>query len=922
VRLSTIPAGVSRPDLGLLPGTEVLTAPATRAAALAAAVTWIRDQQWASLGRDLASPADITRWVDEPLDVLSTVVRGRRARAGLAVLRRRLGRELAGQVLVAGDVHGDPHLGRWWFTDDAAEIAVVDAWQPVGRCLPETDVVLVALASEPGTEGHRSVSVAGAVRRVLEQGWTREEAAALGVRWADNQGLRPSTLILLAWLQTVAGAEADAPDRLSTGRGRSAERRDAKALLESFAPSARRPAEPDEDALRILEPVELPVVDLRATEPPAVELPTVEPPVVDLRATEPRVVDLRAVELPVEIDLTDGATQVQPRVAPTDEAGRSGAELTAALVRAGARSASRRATRRTVLGVALGSLLWLAGTWHIDPSAMTDLGLLSILRPAAYVGLAVLLVCFAIEVAQPHPSTARVAAPLVALVAALHGTPAWLYGTLRYSWAWKHLGILDYIHRHGHVNPKPGPLDVYQNWPGFFAVNSALTDLFGLRTAVQYARWWPVMANLLVIPVLLFVYRSLRDGADRRAGWIAVAVFLVSNWIGQDYFSPQSMSFLLHLVIIGVVLRRSGAADAGDTIAARRWSVAIALVAAAAVVTSHQVTPFVLVASLLALTAVRRHRVFWVLAVVVSMAIGWALTGARTFVTTNVASLYEGLGEPVSNADGNLVDQGQISHNQVLVSTMGRLVLVAIVGLAVCGMFREWRRGRTDRAALVLTLAPGALLCANKFGGEIGFRSYLFALPFLAWYAALALRPLDPADGGRFARSKVGRSSLARSRPLQATAVALATMVLLSGFLFGYFGKDQWYRFTSGEVAASDYVLSRAPQDSLLVTVTANYPGQFRNYEHLTYVPIASEPGASRARLLDDPARVLAGWLGEGKYRKGYILITKSQEYEVDALGVMPRGSVSKLRHALERSPRFRVAFSSPDAQVFVLADR
>ena len=39
------------------------------------------------------------------------------------------------------------------------------------------------------------------------------------------------------------------------------------------------------------------------------------------------------------------------------------------------------------------------------------------------------------------------------LLALVHGTPAVLYGTLRYSWAYKHVGIVDYILRTGTVDP-------------------------------------------------------------------------------------------------------------------------------------------------------------------------------------------------------------------------------------------------------------------------------------------------------------------------------------------------------------------------------------------------------------------------------------------------------------------------------------
>ena len=58
---------------------------------------------------------------------------------------------------------------------------------------------------------------------------------------------------------------------------------------------------------------------------------------------------------------------------------------------------------------------------------------------------------------------------LVTYIALIHATPAVLYGTLRYSWAYKHVGIVDYILRTGTVDPTIGVGGIYHNWPGFFA---------------------------------------------------------------------------------------------------------------------------------------------------------------------------------------------------------------------------------------------------------------------------------------------------------------------------------------------------------------------------------------------------------------------------------------------------------------------
>jgi hypothetical protein len=869
-----IPVGVSRPGLGLVDGTEVLADHRRAGRALHAAVAWVRDGQVdAGLGLDGPSgtvPAcggldalvvgsrEVDRWVHDPADVVLAHVRGARARAGLEALRARLVADLAGRTVVVAEGHGPLEPARWWFDAEAAAVVVVDGWGPAGAAPVEVDELRLVLARRGLAEQGTATASAHAIASLLTDGLAADEQVALGPGWPVNEALSPTTLVLLAWLHDVAARYGEL-DRSSGSRPPRSLQRDVDALLHQLAPGRPLAAVTARDAAGL---------------------------------------------------------RTRPETSTVSAAERSTEAVSAAVRRADGRAASRIRTARTLLGCATGVALWLAGTVGIDPAAMGDLGLLSILRPAAYLGLAVLLATFGAELAATRPATGRLAAPLVTLVAVLHGTPAWLYG-LRYSWAWKHLGIIDYIHRNGAVDPHAQALDVYHNWPGFFALNSALVDLFGLDDAVPYARWWPVAANLAAIPALLFVYRGLQGGTDRRRGWTAVGLFLVANWIGQDYFSPQSMGFLLYLVVVGVALQCLGRLPVdGERIVddrSRRWAIGVAIAASAAMITSHQVTPFVLIVALIALGLARQARTARLAVTAVLLAALWSATGAWTFIHGNLSSLAEGFGTPVDNADQNLVDQGRLGHDQVVVSTMGRVALVAIGLLALWGIARELRRRRVDLAALALLGAPITLVAANTFGGEIGFRAYLFALPILAWYGAAGLWP--PAG-------RLGRPASRHRARVRAVAVFAAASVLLAGFLFGYYGKDRWYSFSADEVAATRLVMQEAPAGSLLVTFSANYPGPAENYDNLVYVPITSEPADSRAELLADPVDRLADWLGESGYTGGYVLITRAQEREIEALGLLPPGSVARVRRALAASPRFVERYRSDDAQVFTLADR
>ena len=97
-------------------------------------------------------------------------------------------------------------------------------------------------------------------------------------------------------------------------------------------------------------------------------------------------------------------------------------------------------------------------------------------------------------VVRLRPREGVLAAHVGALAVIIYGTPAVVYDAVRYSWAWKHIGIVDYIDRTGHVDPGIDILPVYHNWPGFFAGSHLLQEWVGADIAI--ARWAPLVLGL------------------------------------------------------------------------------------------------------------------------------------------------------------------------------------------------------------------------------------------------------------------------------------------------------------------------------------------------------------------------------------------------------------------------------------------
>ncbi len=418
---------------------------------------------------------------------------------------------------------------------------------------------------------------------------------------------------------------------------------------------------------------------------------------------------------------------------------------------------ARRAAAPAVLAAAVATGLLAAVA--ADPGAMTDGGLLTVLPPAFFAALAVLTGSFAVHVFSTPLRGRLLGAHVVALVALLHATPVLAYGTLRYSWAWKHVGVVDFITRHDAVDRSSAYLSVYHNWPGFFGLDALATHLAGAPDAIGQAIWGPPVFQLLNVGALAFVLGGLTR--DRRVVWGASWLMLVVNWVGQDYFSPQAFALFLYLVLLGVVVRWLDRP--------RRWALLLALALVAAIAVSHPLTGLMTVVSLGA-AAVCGYGGFRLVFLAAAIVAAWDLTFASAYVLPNVASTIDTINLPWATTQSSLAHTGSLSSTQALVAACGRAVAVAIGALAVVGGIRMLRRRVRMRAAAAFAAAPLTLFAFGNYEGELLFRIYLFALPV----PRLPRRPRvhGPARGraprarGRGVRRRLARAAVRLPRGL------------------------------------------------------------------------------------------------------------------------------------------------------------
>jgi hypothetical protein len=255
-----------------------------------------------------------------------------------------------------------------------------------------------------------------------------------------------------------------------------------------------------------------------------------------------------------------------------------------------------------------------------------------------------------------------------------------------------------------------------------------------------------------------------------------------------------------------------------------------------------------------------------------------------------------------ANTQSGFINLTGVSKGQVIVAQVDRIHSATVVVLAVIGFCRRFR-SRRELALPLLAVAPMPLVLANDYGGELIFRLYLFGLPFAAFYAAACFFPGE-------------RSGHSRGTGLAVPAVLL---LLVPGFAFSYYGKEQANYFSHQELEASRFVYGIAPRGSLLVSATSDFPWAFVNYEFYDYERFALEGPTQRQAVINDPVETFEKIMDLRQHHHAYLLFTRGQSAQVEMTGEMPPGSIPRIEQELTHSPHFIVIYRNPDSEVITL---
>jgi hypothetical protein len=583
-----------------------------------------------------------------------------------------------------------------------------------------------------------------------------------------------------------------------------------------------------------------------------------------------------------------------------------------------------RSLRRTLavaaqlVPLAAAIVLWVFALPAIDPTALGEAGLVGDAPLQFFVALGVLLGGAVLVMWLPRTPGWVLAAYIGALVLILYGTIPAISESPQYAWTYKHIGVVRLIDETGTVHPG---LDIYNRWPGMFSLAAAFSRVTG-ADPLTFAGWFEcVFAWLEAIAVAAIALSVTRSG---RAAAMSTLVWLLTNWIGQTYFSAQALAYVLSLAMLLVIVRQFPVGGAlhvritrllgwlvrrpqqlealGVPLAWRTWqSVLVVVVLDAVVVATHQLTPYMIALQVGALT-ILGLRPRWLVLVCAGLAAAY-LVPNFDFVQSHYGLLG---GSPLENAQ---VDRAHY-HRAWFYANVGGLLSYTTLLLAALGGLRLARLGLAHRAIPVaaLGLVPFVVLFGSNYGGEGVLRAFLFASPWLAILIAWGLSTLRP-----------GR---------QLVASAAMSALLCGLFLFAFIGNAGTNVIPASEVAASDYFYEHARPGSVLMLAGEDFPLRVGG----NYGVMAGPAGDHSPNLLEDPRldkrafvradlRLIAADMLDFSPH-GYLVFSTTQNRYASFYATTPPGSYEQLEKWVATSPKFALWHATSHARIYRLRIR
>jgi hypothetical protein len=310
-------------------------------------------------------------------------------------------------------------------------------------------------------------------------------------------------------------------------------------------------------------------------------------------------------------------------------------------------------------------------------------------------------------------------------------------------------GEVDYIVRNGYLAPD---LLRYCNWPAIDILGAFIVNLTGLDI-ISLLSYTPLASQIIYMLVAFCIFN--RIFANKKKVWVSTWIFIMANWLNQDYFSAQNGAFIIYITILFCLLLLLITQHKNKSFLKLTISVLMC-----SLVTYHILTPFVLLLNLFALYIISKFikvalnsnssilafiskfveltpNFNSLIIVLIVLYVSWQVYGADYMMPTIIRNLQNSLqSQDVATSSASLMSAGSIDHIKVAYFRLFCAVLLYL--MSAFGAFHlfivKGKESSVSVMLLILMISCLGMFASGGYGGEILIRVLLFSLLPISYF--------------------------------------------------------------------------------------------------------------------------------------------------------------------------------------------